>query len=313
MACLTREYGTAEGRRLVADGRTRLPPIPVGLVAWPIRMASLPSMHPGGTPGVTGRRRAPLGALVGVMVLVAMGLGALWPGLDPYAMDLTARLTGPSAGHWLGTDRFGRDLLARTLVASRYSLAIALAAVGTAATAGTTLGLLAGRGGAVGEILSRLVDALMALPGVLVAMLLAVVMGPSPITVGVAIAVGLVPGYFRVSRGLALALREAPYVEAAYAAGASWWHVARWHLLPGMARPLAAHSAASAAVALLADAGLSYLGLGLQPPTPSWGLLLKEAQQAIGLSPWPALVPGAFLAAAALAFNAIASALQSGR
>lgn len=287
--------------------------MPSGPLAWPIRAVSLPSSHPVALPGPTGRRGAPTGALVGLAVLAAMALGALWPGLDPYGMDLAARLAGPSAGHWLGTDRLGRDLLARTLVASRYSLAIALAAVGAAATAGTSLGLLAGRGDGTGEILSRLVDALMALPGVLVAMLLAVVMGPRPLTVGVAIAVALVPGYFRVSRGLALALREAPYVEAAYAAGATWGHVARWHLLPAMTRPLVAHSAAAAAVALLADAGLSYLGLGLQPPTPSWGLLLKEAQQAIGLSPWPALVPGVFLAAAALAFNAIASALQSGR
>lgn len=250
---------------------------------------------------------------MGLGVLALMVVGGLWPGLDPYSMDLGQRLAGPSAAHWLGTDRLGRDLLARTLVAARYSLAVALLSAGAAAGLGTALGLVAARGGLAEEVLSRAVDALMALPGVLLAMLLAVVAGPGPLTVGLAITLALVPGYFRVSRGLAIALREAPYVEAAYAAGASWAHVARRHLLPGMARPLGAQMAAATAVALLADAGLSYLGLGAQPPTPSWGLLLKEAQQAIGLSPWPAAVPGIFLAAAALSFNAIASALQTGR
>ena len=259
------------------------------------------------------RRRWPAGAVVGLSVLAIMVVGSLWPGLDPYSMDLSHRLAGPSPGHWLGTDRLGRDLLARTLVAARHSLALALLCAGAAAALGTTLGLVAARGGLLEEALSRAVDALMALPGVLLAMLLAVVAGPGPLAVGLTITLALVPGYFRVSRGLAIALREAPYVEAAYAAGASWVHVARRHLLPAMARPLLAQMAAAAAVALLADAGLSYLGLGAQPPTPSWGLLLKEAQQAIGLSPWPAAVPGAFLVVAALSFNAIASALQARR
>lgn len=310
MACSIREYGTAEGRRLLTG---RLPPPP-----WPPTPAlAVPELRarPAGPARAAARpgwRTLPLGAVVGVTVLTVMALGGLWPGIDPYSMDVSRRLAGPSPAHWLGTDRLGRDLLARSLVASRYSLALALSSSAVAAVVGTALGLAAGRGGALEEALSRLVDALMALPGVLSAMLLAVVLGPSPLTVGLAIAVALVPGYFRVSRGLAIALREAPYVEAAYAAGATWAHVARRHLLPAMARPLAAHSAAAAAVALLADAGLSYLGLGMQPPTPSWGLLLKEAQQAIGLSPWPAAVPGFFLAAAALSFNAIASALQRG-
>lgn len=262
---------------------------------------------------MAGRRAVPAGALIGFGVLAAMALAGLWPGLDPYSMDLSQRLAAPSAQHWLGTDRLGRDLLARSLVGARYSLSMALASSAGAAAVGTTLGLAAARGGMAGELLTRAMDALMALPGVLLAMLLAVVAGPGTLTVGLAITLALVPATFRVSRGLALALREAPYVEAAYAAGATWSHVARHHLAPGMARPLIAQMSASAAVALLADAGLSYLGLGAQPPTPTWGLLLKEAQQAIGLSPWPAAAPGIFLTAAAASFNLIASALQGER
>ena len=258
-------------------------------------------------------RPVPAGVLVGFGVLAVMALAGLWPGLDPHSMDLGQRLAAPSAQHWLGTDRLGRDLLARSLVGARYSLSMALASSAGAAALGTALGLAAARGGVPGELLTRAMDALMALPGVLLAMLLAVVAGPGTLTVGLAITLALVPGSFRVSRGLALALREAPYVEAAYAAGATWAHVARHHLAPGMARPLIAQMSASAAVALLADAGLSYLGLGAQPPTPTWGLLLKEAQQAIGLSPWPAAAPGFFLTVAAASFNLIASALQAGR
>ncbi|MEW6045981.1 MAG: ABC transporter permease subunit, partial [Bacillota bacterium] len=259
---------------------------PVGLevpaVAGTTRAAA-PARRPAaasvaGPPRETSRRRIPSSVAVALAVLVALAVAGSWPGIDPYSMDLGERLAGPSKAHWLGTDRFGRDLLARSLAAARHSLLIACGAAAAAGLAGTALGLSAARGGLLEEGLARAVDALVALPSVLLAMLLAVVLGPGDLTVGAAITLALVPGYFRVSRGLAVALREAPYVEAAQALGATWAHIARHHLLAGMARPLLAQGAASAAIALLADAGLSYLGLGPQPPMPSWGLLLKEAQ-----------------------------------
>jgi len=211
----------------------------------------------------------------------------------------------------MGTDWFGRDVLARVMAGGRSSLAVALLAVALGGLVGTLLGGLAGYAGALAdEALMRLADALLAFPAVLAALLLGAVWGPGLTGVAAALALFNVPFFARLVRAGVVTLKAREFVLAARASGAGPWWIASRHLLPNLASPLLVQATVGLGAALLAEASLSYLRLGVQPPFPAWGRMLREAQDAFALSPWPAVFPGAVLALAVLGLNLIGDALR---
>lgn len=258
--------------------------------------------------------RVHLGLAVGTACLltavVPVLLGLVWLPHDPL-LPGAQPLAPPSLQYPLGTDWFGRDVLARVMVGGRASLAVALLAVALGGAVGTVGGGLAGyAGGLADEVLMRLADALLAFPAILAALVLGAVWGPGLTGVTTALALFNVPFFARLARAGFVALKEREFVSAARASGAGpWWIVSR-HLLPNLASPLLVQATVSLGAALLAEASLSYLRLGVQPPFPAWGRMLREAQDASVLSPWPAVFPGAVLALAVLGLNLIGDALR---
>jgi peptide/nickel transport system permease protein len=237
-------------------------------------------------------------------------LGLFWLPADPNRIGRNT-FAPPSLAHPMGTDWFGRDLLARVMVGGRTSLAVAVVAVALGGAVGTLLGGIGGYfGGVWDELGSRLSDFLLAFPAVLLALLLSVSLGPGLLGVTVAIACFNVPFFARQSRAGFLSLRGADYVLAARAMGTGHARVMARHILPNLASPLLVQTTVSLAAALLSEAALSYLGLGVQPPDPSWGRMLKEAQSYLALSPWPAVFPGLFLALGVLGLNLLGDALR---
>jgi len=246
-----------------------------------------------------------LAATVGLVLM-----GYLWLPADPLALG-EERFSPPSPSHPLGTDWFGRDVLARVLVGGRTSLGTALAAVALGAAVGTFFGGLAGyHGGILDELLMRGVDFLLAFPPLLLALFLAVLLGPGPWGIVIAIGAFNVPYFARLTRGSLLSLREREFVLAARAVGAGDPRILLRHILPHLSSPLLVQVTVSLGTALLAEAAFSYLGLGTPPPTPSWGRMLKEAQSYFGLSPWPALFPGLFLSLTVLGLNLLGNGLR---
>ncbi|MGC9530315.1 MAG: ABC transporter permease [Candidatus Bipolaricaulaceae bacterium] len=255
-----------------------------------------------------------LGLIAGGGLLVTVGglvlVGLVWLPADPLALS-DCRFAPPQLAHPMGTDWFGRDVLARVLVGGRMSLVVAVVAVAAGGMAGTLAGGLAGfYGGLWDEAAMRAADFLMAFPAVLLALLLAVVIGPGAWGVCVAIALFNIPFFARIVRASVLILREQEFVAAARAVGAGDLRVLFRHLLPNLASPLLVQVTVSLGSALLAEAALSYLGLGVQPPWPSWGRMLREAQSYLAHSPWPAVFPGLFLALAVLGLNLVGDGLR---
>ncbi len=249
------------------------------------------------------------GFLVGLFLLMA--LASFFYPVDPNAPDFLNRLKPPSPGHPLGTDPFGRDLLARLFHGAKNALLVGSLAVGVGFSLGVALGLLAGYlGGLWDGALGLLMETLYALPALLLALLFAALMGPGAPSSMLAVGLSMVPAFFRVARAGALGLRAAPFVEAALALGASRGRILLRHLLPNLLGPLLVQASLAFAAALLAEAALSYLGLGVQPPDPSLGRMLREAQSFLSLSPYPALVPGLALSLAVLGFNLLGDGLR---
>lgn len=251
----------------------------------------------------------------GLTILTVFAVGTfvqrVSPLHDPEQFHIGARLQGPSFNYWLGTDEFGRDLLARTLTGATFALPVATLATGIAMTVGTLFGVVSARRGTwPDEILSRLNDTIYVVPTILMAMLLATVWGPGIFPSACAIAFGLVPMFFRLGRAKTLSIQEEPFIEAALAMGIGEWRIIAHYIVPAMRSSLFSLAAMSTAIALLADASLSYIGLGIAPPAPTWGRMLYEAQSYVGLSVWPVLIPGATLLLLTLAFNMIATALE---
>jgi len=225
--------------------------------------------------------RRPVGlfmvVLLGVLVLLAV-LAPLIAPFDPERADLTALLQGPSGDHWFGTDALGRDMLSRVLYGMRLSLVAALGAMAIGAVVGVPGGLLAGYlGGWTDTVSSRVVDALMAIPGLIFALTVIAVLGPGLGNVMLAIGLLLIPTFFRVTRASVLDVRHDVYVEASVAIGCPTWRVTLAHVLPNAAPPILVQATLSFAIAVIAEAGLSFLGLGARPPSASLGRLLAEA------------------------------------
>nr|WP_313521710.1 ABC transporter permease [Brevundimonas diminuta] len=243
------------------------------------------------------RMRWPLSLIVGAtltaMVLATALLALVWTPYDVEAVDIAAKLTAPSAAHWMGTDHFGRDVLSMIMAGAQNSLVVAFVAVGIGVGIGTPLGLTAAaRGGWIDELVMRGNDLIFAFPALLLAVMITAVMGPGAINAVIAIGVFNIPVFTRVARGAAQGLWTREYVLAARTAGKSKALISIQHILPNLMSLLVVQAAIQFAVGIVAEAGLSYVGLGAQPPAPSWGRMLAEAQTMIGLAPWLAIMPG---------------------
>ncbi len=252
-----------------------------------------------------------LGGFIILSMVVLVVVGFVYVPHDPLHIQVVQRLQNPSPVHWLGTDHMGRDMFSRIMVGGRVSLAVGGTAALIGLVVGVLLGALAGlRSGWWDQVLMRVADGLYAFPPFLLAILAVTLWDPSGMTAVIAITIGTVPAFMRLARNNVLSLREAPYVEAARALGAKETRVLFQHILPNMMRPLLVQASVSFAGAVLAEASLSYLGVGVQPPTPSWGRMLREAQGFAGLAPWVVLVPGAAIAWTVLGFNVLGDGLQ---
>jgi ABC-type dipeptide/oligopeptide/nickel transport system permease subunit len=242
--------------------------------------------------------------LVLLMVLTAVVAPLVIPADFATRMTMTARLRPPSALHWLGTDQLGRDLLYRVMLGARTSLMIAAAAVAMSLVLGLPLGMISGfYRGRIDNVLMRLVDTLLSFPVLLLALTISAMLGPSVPNAIIAIGVAFTPFLARIVRGEALRVTQMPYVEAARAAGANDFQLIWRHVLPNVMPPIIVQATISLAFAILAEAGLSFLGLGTQPPQSSWGLMIQASRDYLDVAPWTGLVPGAAVALTVLGLN----------
>lgn len=255
-------------------------------------------------------------AAAGVLLLVlfaAMALLAPWLApANPAAIDLLHRLAPPSAAHWFGTDELGRDILSRTIFGARLSLLVAVSVVGCSLSLGIVLGGIAGYyGGVIDTALNIFaMNAFMALPGILLAIAFVAFLGPGLLNLILALSIGGWVGYARLVRGQVLAVREREFVEAARALGASDLRIFFHHILPNIVQPLIVQSAIGMAGAVLAEATLSFLGLGVPPPTASWGSMLNDARSHLFDAPHLVVFPAIAVMLCVLSFNFIGDALR---
>jgi len=249
------------------------------------------------------------GVLVGCVVLVAIAAPVL-AGYDP-AAQIATPLLRPSGGFLGGTDQLGRDEMSRIIFGARVSLYVGVLAVAVALALGGTTGVLAGfYGGWIDNVTMRVMDILFSLPALVLAIAITAVLGPSLTNVMLAIGIVYAPTFARIARGPTLAVVRLPYVEAARAIGASTPAILLRHILPNVSAPLLVQTTVSLSTAILTEAALSFLGLGTQPPTPSWGLMLSDARQYMLIDPWVAVLPGVAIAVTVLGFNLLGDGLR---
>lgn len=242
---------------------------------------------------------------------VAVAILAPWLGTkDPQFIDVTKRLKAPSDLYLLGTDHFGRDIYSRVIYGARVSLFIGFTVAALSIVIGTAIGLISGYIRWVDAIVMRFMDGLMAIPGILLAIALIAVSGASLTTVIVAITIPDIPRIVRLVRSVVLTIREEPYVEAAIALGTPVWRILIFHVLPNTFAPLIVQGTFIAASAILVEAGLSFLGAGIPPETPSWGNVMAEGRQFFRLAPWIILFPGIMLSITVLAVNIMGDGLR---
>jgi peptide/nickel transport system permease protein len=259
-------------------------------------------------------RRAPsfwLGGSLVLLLVVVAALGPLLTPQDPYAMNVRERLQPPSAEHPLGTDEFGRDVLARIVHGSRLTLQIGLVSVGIALIVGGLLGILAGyTGGWFDVVVMGIVDVLLAFPAILLALAIIAVMGPGLTNTMIAVGVAATPGFARVVRAATLEVKERMFVEAARALGGSTMHVMTRHVGANIVSPLLVLVTLQFPTALLATAALGFVGLGAQPPEPEWGAMLVSAREYLRRAPWLVNAPGIAIVITVLGFNLLGNALR---
>ncbi|MBD3307704.1 ABC transporter permease subunit [candidate division KSB3 bacterium] len=253
--------------------------------------------------------------IAGLALLLTLGVCAAFaPFLAPVPpdqMDYQARMQLPSRAHLFGTDFFGRDILARTLHGSRIALFVGTCSVLGAALPGLLLGLVAGyKQRWLDLLIMHLMDGLLSFPALLLAMTIIAVLGPGHMQATISIAVIFLPGFTRVVRGQVFTIRQDEYVQAAIALGASDLGIVWRHILPNVLGPLIVQTTVSFANAILIEAGLSFLGLGTQPPLPSWGMMLQEAKDFMDLQPWAAILPGLAIAMSVMGFNLAGDGLR---
>jgi peptide/nickel transport system permease protein len=243
----------------------------------------------------------------GVVILIVVILALCAPYIAPFSPDQIGagrRLSPPNAAHWLGTDEFGRDILSRILFGARLTLYIGIVAVGIGFTCGVAIGAVAAyAGGWLGSLLMRTIDLLYTFPDVLIALGLVAFLGPSLTNAMIAVGISAIPYYARVTYGVVLAERQKPYVDAAQIIGAGHLRVIVRHLLPNVLPPMIVVASLGFSAAVLSAAALSFLGLGAQPPTSEWGLMLSTGRNYITRAPWLLIEPGLAIFVTVMAFN----------
>ena len=253
-----------------------------------------------------------IGLALSAVFVAAAALSFLWTPYPVDGMDIPARLQPPSSAHPLGTDHFGRDILSMIMVGARTSIAVALLAVGIGMALGVPLGLAAAarKGGLLDEVIMRANDLIFAFPALVIAILITAVFGASAVNAIVAIGIFNIPVFARLTRGGALSLWEREFILAARVAGKSAARISAEHILPNVANLLIVQGTIQFSLGILAEAGLSYVGLGAQPPTPSWGRMLAEAQTMVSLAPHVALIPGLAIVFTVLGLNLMGDGLR---
>jgi peptide/nickel transport system permease protein len=252
-----------------------------------------------------------VGFVLTTVVLIVAAVSLAWTPYEPNRMSAPERLQGPSWRHPLGTDQYGRDTLSRVMAGSAGSIIVGLVTVAIGLTVGVSLGLIAAYGGrGADEVIMRFSDLLFGFPAVLTAILITSILGPSMLNAMLAIGIFYIPVFARLTRATARVVWEKEFIAAARAGGIGEWAITWRHVLPNISSPLVIQGTIQFAVAILAEAGLSYLGLGTQPPHASWGRMLNAAQTFIDANPWMAIFPGLAIAWAVLGFNLLGDGLR---
>jgi peptide/nickel transport system permease protein len=252
------------------------------------------------------------GGVLALVFIVAALVSFFWTPYDVTSLDIAARLQPPSGSHWFGTDHFGRDVFSMIMVGARVSIAVALVAVGIGMGLGVPLGLTAAarRGSWLDEIIMRGNDLVFAFPALLIAILITAVFGPSAINAIIAIGIFNIPVFARLSRGAALSLWTRDFILAARVSGKGAARISLEHILPNLSNLLIVQGTIQFALGILAEAGLSYVGLGAQPPIPSWGRMLADSQTMFSFAPWLALFPGLAIVLTVLGLNLTGDGLR---
>lgn len=263
----------------------------------------------------TTRRTLPLGVVLSAAFLLALAIALVVPfwltGYDPLSGDVTIGLQAPNLVHWFGTDRLGRDVFARVVYGTRYSLLIGIAGMLLSLVVGTLLGLLAGmKNRWLDEVASRLFDMLSAFPNVLLALLVIALIGPGLMNVAVAIGIAGIPKFGRLIRSQTQLVRNADYVRHAVLYGQSRGQVFLHHLLPNVLVAIPIVATIDIGSSIIAVSGLSFLGLGPQPPTPEWGVMLAEGRDVLRVAWWPSVFPGVAITLTVISFTLVGSYLQ---
>ena len=257
------------------------------------------------------RKGAVLGFIVLAIFIVLALLAPLLAPYDPIATSWTLVRKPPSALHWFGTDDLGRDVLTRVIYGARASLLAGAISIGIALAVGVPLGLLSGyRGGFIDALISRMTDAMLACPSLILAIAFAAFLGPSLGNAMIAIGITATPIFVRLTRAQTMNVKVEDYVEAARAIGNPRWRIALFHILPNILPALLVQATLSIATAIIAEAALSFLGLGQQPPAPSWGSMLNAAQRFLTSAPWMAIWPGLAIFLVVLSFNLLGDGLR---
>lgn len=253
-----------------------------------------------------------IGAAITAIVVLAALISFVWTPYSYAAQDIPNKLKGISAAHWFGTDQFGRDIFSMIIVGARTSIAVALVAVGVGVVIGVPLGLWAAakRGTLFDELIMRANDLVFAFPALLIAVLITAVFGPGAVNAIIAIGIFNIPVFARLSRGAALTLWTREFILAARVAGKGPVRISVEHILPNIINTLVVQITIQFALGILADAGLAYVGLGAQPPTPSWGKMLADAQNLIAMAPHVAVVPGLAIVITVLGLNLMGDGLR---
>ncbi|MRJ77296.1 ABC transporter permease subunit [Aeromicrobium sp. SMF47] len=258
-----------------------------------------------------GNRAAMVSGIFLLLLIIVAALAPLLTTQDPAAQTLSKQLQGPSSEHWLGTDMYGRDVYTRLLFSARVTLIAILQALALASLLGIPLGLLAGYvGGWVDALLSRVSDALLSLPPLILAIAIVGILGPGLTNAMIAIGIVLAPPQFRLARGAAQSVSTETYIEAARAMGCSPWRIMWRHVLPNASSPLLVQVTFAAGIIVIAEASLSFLGLGVQSPQSSWGTMLRDAFDNIYDSPWFMVAPALMIVLTILSFSTFGDGLR---
>jgi peptide/nickel transport system permease protein len=251
------------------------------------------------------------GAALGIIIVAMSVVSFFWSPHNFYKMDPAKRFLSPSASHLLGTDNFGRDIFSRIMAGGRNSLLLALCTVAGAAAAGSILGLLAGfLGGLTEEIIMRIIDTVNSFPGIVIALLFTAIMDNGQFTLFIALLILFTPSFTRVMRTMALQYKDAAFIQAERLLGAGFFRITFMHILPNVIPSLLCACVIGLSNAILAESAMSYLGLGIQPPNPSWGRMLYESQAWFFNAPWCAIAPGIFIMLTVIAFHLLGEGLR---